>query len=76
MSYEIKFEDCGDEGRSALIILHDGKEVARHYDGGEPEDNFFFRDWSWVGDALLTAYNYGLIDGYTKIKACKDAHNQ
>lgn len=29
-------------------------------DGGEPEDNSFRRDWSWVPTALLAAYDRGL----------------
>ena len=46
-----------------MIIKHNGKEIARHWDGGEPEDNLFHRDWSWVSDELERAYALGLEDG-------------
>ena len=33
-----------------------------HWDGGEPEDNSFVRDWDWVEDELMKAYQQGLKD--------------
>lgn len=54
----------GDDGyRHNLVIRRFGEVVSENYDGGEPEDNLFTRDWSWVVDALLAAYQYGLDDG-------------
>lgn len=48
MLYEI--EDTSDDyGYSGILKLGD-KEIAR--DGGEPEDNSFFRDWNWVPGLL------------------------
>lgn len=35
-------------------------------DGGEPEDQTFYRDWSWVPQALEDAYRRGHQDGWTK----------
>lgn len=32
-------------------------------DGGEPEDNSFYRDWSFVPKAILAAYALGVADG-------------
>ena len=32
-------------------------------DGGEPEDNSFYRDWAWVVGELNAAYERGLKDG-------------
>lgn len=60
-----KDEDGNDmpDGRSRLLVFRDGKKVAEHWDGGEPEDQFFFRDWSWVPSALEQAYKWGQEDG-------------
>lgn len=33
-------------------------------DGGEPEDQLFRRDWSWVAPALQDAYDRGKRNGY------------
>jgi len=32
-------------------------------DGGEPEDNTLYRDWSWIAGALNDAYAQGLSHG-------------
>lgn len=49
--------------RSRLEVWHDGKIIAEHYDGGEPEDNYFMRDWNWVSFLIERVYELGLIDG-------------
>ena len=36
------------------------------FDGGEPEDNSFIRDWAWVPTALEQAYNEGFERGYKR----------
>jgi len=42
-----------DDCRSILYRIDDGGVYHYfHCDGGEPEDNWFFRDWSWVPDEL------------------------
>ena len=42
-----------------LIVLYNGKEIRRHSDGMEPEDTVFYRDLSWVPEAILEAYELG-----------------
>lgn len=49
--------------RSSLEIYVDGKQVDEYWDGGEPEDNTFFRDWSWIQQELENAYKLGLEHG-------------
>jgi len=57
-------DDWGDnEYRRRLVISHDGTQLSEHYDGGEPEDNSFGRDWSWIKGELEKAYALGLKDG-------------
>jgi hypothetical protein len=51
------------EFRNELIVEHNGKVIEEHWDGGEPEDNTFSRDWSWVAGAIERAYKLGLEDG-------------
>ncbi len=34
-----------------------------YLDGGEPEDQTFRRDWAWVEEALLDAYQAGVDQG-------------
>ena len=46
-----------------LVITHNGEEIGRHGDTGEPEDSFFGRDWSWIKPLLETVYTLGLEDG-------------
>ena len=48
---------------SELVVTHDGKEISRHSDCGEPEDNTFNRDWDWIVGEILGAYRLGLQDG-------------
>lgn len=58
--YDIKF----DYERNALVRFEDGEPVTiLALDGGEPEDNSFFRDWRWVPVALERAYNEGYKRG-------------
>jgi len=55
--------DLDDGCRSALQIVRNGKALKTHYDGREPEDCFFYRDFSWIFEALEQAYQFGLEDG-------------
>lgn len=48
---------------SELTITWDNGDVEVHQDSGEPEDNTFGRDWSWVFDALQRAYDDGVAKG-------------
>jgi hypothetical protein len=52
------FED-DDETRSALVIAFDGAETDVYWDGGEAEDQYFFRDWAWVEDVIKRAFEAG-----------------
>lgn len=63
--YSVEFEDAsyGGDWAEEIVIKYDGKEIARHRDKGEPEDALFCRDWDWVKTELLTAYNFGRMDG-------------
>ena len=56
------FERMQDEGRTTLAVKI-GDKVHIHRDGGEPEDNTFARDWSWVGGLIADAYAQGVKDG-------------
>lgn len=52
-----------DEYRTVLVITHNGKELEDYGDGGEPEDNSFGRDYSWIATELRRAYDLGFHDG-------------
>lgn len=45
-----------------LVVLHNGEEIRRHSDKMEPEDAMFYRDLSWVEEAILEAYELGKKD--------------
>ena len=65
MRYEARLEEDDDsyDGGTKLVILYDGKPVTEYTDGGEPEDNSFYRDWHWVPYELKRAYDLGFCDG-------------
>lgn len=44
------------------LAIKCGDEVMIHSDGGEPEDNSFTRDWSWVKGVIEKAYAQGRKD--------------
>lgn len=50
------------DGRQELIIYINDQEVISHLDGGEPEDQSFNRDWSWIKGELERAYETGRQD--------------
>lgn len=54
--------DDQDEMRQTMRIVRFGEVVWQESDGGAPEDQSFYRDWSWVPDAIRAAYAYGLED--------------
>lgn len=60
--YRVSFTEIDDYGRSDLVIEHDGLEIGRYSDRGEPEDNLFCRDWDWVSVELERAYKLGMSD--------------
>lgn len=59
---ETDFERMQDEGRTTLAVKI-GDKIRIHRDGGEPEDNTFARDWSWVSGLIADAYAQGVKDG-------------
>lgn len=65
MSYSVRLEEEDRYGDIVMVlkIERDGKVVEEHGDRGEPEDNSYYRDWSWVPKALKKAYEFGLEDG-------------
>jgi hypothetical protein len=71
MSLVTRYEYDELDGRTELIVEHAGKEVLRSCDGGEPEDNSFYRDWAWVADAIEMAYKLGVDDGHCNRKPRK-----
>lgn len=58
----VEDNDGFDYGQS-LIVTHDGIEIARESDGGEPEDQSFYRDWNWVPGLIERVYSLGVADG-------------
>lgn len=65
MSKRLKIELEADEHgeRTTLTVTYDGVPLAEHWDCGEPEDNSFGRDWSWVPDLIEQVYEIGLAEG-------------
>ena len=59
--------DDPDEIDLTLKVFRDGHCVMQQSDRGEPEDQSFYRDWSWVPDAIRDAYAYGLEDGHADV---------
>ncbi len=55
-------EKVRDDG-CVMIMKHNDKILYEKSDGGEPEDNSFGRDWSWVAAAIRKAYDLGFADG-------------
>ena len=48
--------------RIGVHITRDGKDRT-YWDGGEPEDNTFDRDWDWVPDEIEAAFHAGVKHG-------------
>jgi len=51
---------CGKEYATYLIVKYKGKIIRFESDAMEPEDARFYRDLSWIEDALLEAYYLGM----------------
>ena len=65
--FVVRVEELGAERdyRSRLVIIRNGERVREELDFGEPEDNYFSRDWAWVQKAIEEAYRFGYEDGKT-----------
>jgi hypothetical protein len=60
---EVQSIDTGWEFHNELVVTHNGVEIARECDQGEPEDNSFSRDYHWVAPLIRKAYELGRADG-------------
>ena len=56
-------EGTDDNDYRSQLIITDNDGEREYWDGGEPEDNLFYRDWYWVYTELEKAYKTGLADG-------------
>lgn len=67
--YQLSPEDLAThgDGHNLLKVFHNGKLIMTQTDGGEPEDQSFFRDWNWVKDALIKMYEIGKTEGAKEI---------
>ena len=60
----VKSEEEGWRGDYLILeVYHNGELILSETDGGEPEDNTFYRDWNWVKGAIEKAYALGVEDG-------------
>ena len=57
----------GDDDWGAVVYRFEGGKPVEPigWDGGEPEDQTLWRDWSWVAPALQAAYELGRSHGAT-----------
>ena len=58
--------DYYDEIYALVKFVNDKPREVIAFDGGEPEDNSFIRDWSWVPGALEQAYEEGFSRGFER----------
>lgn len=64
--YHVKVEPVeGDYNFRSRLVITDDKGERDYWDGGEPEDNSYTRNWSWIADELRNAYARGRIDAAT-----------
>lgn len=56
------YEEQYGRGGYTLRIYRNGVCVSEAQDYGEPEDNCFLRDYSWIKPALEDAYRFGSED--------------
>lgn len=61
--FKVTMQSSSSGYTTRLSILRYGSPILQGHDGGEPEDNSFGRDWSWVSGAIEQAYQLGLRDG-------------
>ena len=58
----LELEESRWDDRYVMKVIHNGKVIEEQYDGGEPEDSSFVRDWNWVPDMIEKAYKLGFED--------------
>ena len=64
MNYSTKLIDNSDD--RVTLRIEDDQQVREYTDRGEPEDQSFYRDWSWVPNELEVANKSGHYEGYKK----------
>ena len=57
----------GKEEATYIRITHKGKTIGLFSDAVEPEDATFSRDYNWIPDIILKAYQLGKGDKNDKI---------
>lgn len=69
MSYDVEIAGGDEENgyRNTLRIVIKDK-VTEYCDKGEPEDNSFFRDYYWIMDELIRAYQQGREDMHKELE--------
>jgi len=67
--YYVDTEFDGRAWKTRLQISHNGQVIREEWDGGEPEDNTFSRDYAWVKYALEEAYRLGREDAFKEAGA-------
>ena len=55
------------EDKHELKIYHNNILIESYYDYGEPEDNSFIRDYSWIAKEIERAYKLGKEDAKNEI---------
>lgn len=66
MKYELEIDEDNewDEGGAAVVRVDpDGSKVEVGWIGSEPEDNTYYRAYSWIVGALNEAYQLGFQTG-------------
>jgi hypothetical protein len=59
--FKIEIKATKDYSRNEMIITDDSG-TRMYMDYGEPEDNSFHRNYSWIQDEINRAYQQGLKD--------------
>lgn len=66
--YEVTVEYPPEDDAFFMILkIHTEDGVNEYEDMGEPEDNTFDRDYSWIKTELERAYQLGLRDGKAEL---------
>ena len=64
MAYNVRVEPVeNDYNYRSRLTITDSSGERDYWDGGEPEDNSFNRDWNWVEGELRAADEQGKRDG-------------
>lgn len=61
--YEVEEDDWGDSSAEVYFVNDFEERVVIGYIGSDPEDNTYYRAYSWVVPRLNEAYNKGFAAG-------------